>query len=119
MARNRKNGNEGGRLVFWSVALCSLGAVLAMVYLSLFNTCESIGRQIKKLEQERVEIHKRVVNEERNWEMARSIANMERLMASYGIAMSWPEERNIIRLRKAAPGQPVPPAFPGGLARRD
>lgn len=119
MAKNRKNGQEGGRTVFWGVALCVLGAALAMVYLSLYNTCESIGRQIKRLETERAELQKRVVNEERNWAMARSIGNMERLMASYGITMTWPEQRNIIRLRAAEPVPPAQYAFQGGPARRD
>ena len=119
MAKNRKNGQEGGRTVFWGVALCVLGAALAMVYLSLYNTCESIGRQIKRLETERAELQKRVVNEERNWAMARSIGNMERLMAAHGIAMSWPEERNIIRLQAAAPDEPAQYACQRGPAPRD
>ena len=119
MAKNRKNGQEGGRMMFWGVALCVLGAALAMVYLSLYNTCESIGRQIKRLEAERAELQKRVVNEERNWAMARSIGNMERLMDSYGITMSWPDERHIIRLRAADPDQPAQYAFQSSPARRD
>ena len=57
--KNRKNGHEGNRMVFWGVSLSVLVAALAMVYLSLFNTCETIGRQIKKLEHERAEQHLR------------------------------------------------------------
>lgn len=117
--RNRKNGHEGNRMMFWGVALSVLAAALALVYLSLFNTCETIGRQIKKLEHERTELRKRVVNEERNWAMARSIGNMEKLMAIHGIQMTWPEERNIIRLPAAGSGEPAQYAFQGGSARRD
>ena len=51
--------------------------------------------------------------------MARSIGNMERLMASHGIAMSWPEERNIIRLQAAAPDEPAQYACQRGPAPRD
>ena len=105
--RNRKNGHEGGRMVFWGVAFSLLVAALAVVYLGLSNTCENIGRQIKRLEVDRAELRKRVVNEERNWAMARSIGNMERLMVEHGIAMSWPQERNIIRLRAAEPDEPA------------
>ena len=105
--RNRRNGEEGHRALAWGVALFGLAAVLAGVYLGLYNSCETIGRQIKKLETDRAELHKRVVNEERNWAMARSIGNMERLMAAHGIAMSWPEERNIIRLQAAEPDEPA------------
>ncbi len=69
--RNRKNGHEGNRTIFWGISFSMLIAALAMVYLSLFNTCDNIGRQIKKLEHDRAELHKQVVNEERNWAMAR------------------------------------------------
>lgn len=119
MARNRKLGYEGNRLVFGSVALGLIGASLAMVYLSLYNTCESIGRQIKSLEQEKMELQKQVVNEERNWAMARSIRRMEELMAHHGIVMTWPEERNIIRLRAAPATAAENSPLAGGLARRD
>ena len=117
--KNRKNGHEGNRTVFWGVSLGVLVTALAMVYLSLFNTCDHIGRQIKKLEQERAELHKKVVNEEHNWAMARSIGNMERLMAVHGIVMSWPEERNIIRLPGAGAEETAQYAFQRGSARRD
>jgi hypothetical protein len=117
--RNRKNGHEGNRMMFWGVSFSVLAAALALVYLSLFNTCESIGRQIKKLEHDRAELRKQVANEERNWAMARSIGNMEQLMATHGILMSWPEERNIIRLPTVELGEPAQYAFQGGSARRD
>ena len=117
--RNRKNGPEGNRMLIWGVSVCALAAALAMVYLSLYNTCETIGRQIKKMEHEQAELHKRVVNEERNWAMARSIGNMERLMAVHGIVMSWPEERNIIRLPGAGAEETAQYAFQRESARRD
>ena len=117
--RNRRNGEEGHRALAWGIALFGLAAVLAGVYLGLYNSCETIGRQIKKLETDRAELHKRVVNEERNWAMARSIGNMERLMAAHGIAMSWPEERNIIRLQAAEPDEPAQYAFQGAPSLRD
>ena len=117
--RNRKNGQEGNRMLIWGVSICALAAALAMVYLSLYNTCETIGRQIKKMEHEQAELHKRVVNEERNWATARSTPNMERLMERHGIVMSWPAEQNIIRLRAAEPDEPARYADRGGATRRD
>ena len=117
--RNRKNGHEGHRMMVWGVSLSVLVASLAMVYLSLHNTCENIGRQIKKMENERAELHKRVVNEERNWATARSIRNMEQLMENHGIVMSWPAEQNIIRLRAEESDEPARYAYQGGLTRRD
>ena len=110
--RNRKNGEEGHRTMVWGISLFGVAAVLAGIYLGLFNACETIGRQIKKLEYDQAELRKRVVNEERNWAMARSIGNMERLMAAHGIVMSWPQERNIIRLQAAEPAVHDAPTDP-------
>jgi hypothetical protein len=117
--RNRKNGREGSRIMFWGVSISALAAAVAMVYLSLFNTCDNIGRQIKKMENDQAELHKRVVNEERNWATARSTPNMERLMERHGLVMSWPAEQNIIRLRAAEPDEPARFAYQGGPTRRD
>jgi hypothetical protein len=117
--RNRKHGHDGNRMVFWGVPMITLMAALGLVYLHLHSTCEGLGRNIKRLENERAELNKRVVNEERNWVAARSIRNMETLMARHGIVMSWPAEQNIIRLRAAEPGEPAQYAFQGGAMRRD
>lgn len=117
--RNRKKGHEGNRVVFWGVALMALGAAIGLVYLHLFNTCETIGRTIKRLEQDQAELRQRVVNEELNWVAARSPRNMESLMARHGIVMSWPEERQILRLRAADPDEPAQYAYRNGAATRD
>jgi len=109
--RNRKNGHEGNRLMAWGIALCSLAAVLAMVYLGLYNTCESICRRIKDLESERADLRKRVVNEEHNWATARSIRNMQRLLAAHGIAMAFPDQKNVIHMRPVEPAEPAQYAF--------
>lgn len=120
MARkNRRNGHDGNRMVFWGVPLIALAAALGMVYLHLFNTCESIGREIKRLENEHAELRKRVVNEEHNWGTASSIRNMEQLMARHGIVMSWPERRDIIRLVAKEMDEPAQYAHRGGATRRD
>lgn len=117
--RNRKNGRDGNRLVFWGVPLMALVAALGMVYLHLSNTCERIGRDIKRLEKERVELHKRVVNEEHNWGTASSIRNMEQLLARHGIEMTWPEQRNVIRLVERDFTEPEQYALRGDSLRRD
>ena len=116
--KNRRNSHEGNRVLFWGVPLMTLAAALGMVYLHLFNTCENIGREIKRLESERAELRKRVVNEELNWGTASSIRNVEQLMARHGIAMSFPEERHIIRM-VPKPEEPVQYAHNGASMRRD
>lgn len=117
--RNRKNGREGNRMVFWGVPLMALVAALGMVYLHLSNTCERIGRDIKRLEKERVELHKRVVNEEHNWGTASSIRNMEQLLARHGIEMTWPEQAHVIRLVEREFGEPAQYALQSHSNQRD
>lgn len=93
--------------MLWSFALLGVAAALAGIYLGLVNACDDLGRQIKALEASRAELRKQVVNEERNWSMARSIGNMERLLAAHGIAMTFPQERNIVRLKATEPDAPA------------
>ena len=117
--RNRKNGHEGSRMMFWGMAVGMLAAALALVYLGLYNTCDEIGARIKQLEKDQAELHKRVVNEEHNWAIARAAPNLERLMARHGIEMTWPAQQNIIRLRPPPPADPVHYAYQDGPTRRD
>ncbi len=117
--RNRKHGYEGNRVVFWGVPIMVLAAVLGMVYLHLFNTCENIGREIKRLEFERAEMNKRVVNEEHNWGTASSIRNVEQLMARHGIQMTFPQESQIIRMTFREAEEPAQYAWRSDSTRRD
>lgn len=103
--RNRKMARATHRQVSWAVGLGIGACVLALVYLQMQADCERTGKRIKQLERERREVQKQVTNEERNWATASSVPNMERLLASHGIEMSWPEEGQIIRLA-AADGRP-------------
>ena len=60
--RNRKNGQDGNRTMVWGISLFGVAAVLAGIYLGLFNACETIGRQIKKLEYDQAELRHEQVN---------------------------------------------------------
>jgi hypothetical protein len=117
--RNRKHGYEGNRVVFWGMPILFLAAVLGMVYLHLFNTCERLGRNIKRLEYERAELNKRVVNEERNWGTASSIRNVEKLMEAHGIRMTFPSESQIVRIPLSEIEEPAQYASRGDSTRRD
>lgn len=97
---NRRNGSRGSRLILIrGGVLGALALGLLVFYLGLSNRCEDLGRQIKQAEQEKEELQKKVSTEEHNWAQARSIRNMEKLMTEHGLAMSWPAESQIIRLR--------------------
>ena len=97
----------GSRWVSGGAVLVVLLAFVGLAYLRLTNNCEELGRQIKALERQRDELHKQVVNEAHHWANARSTRNMERLMALHGIAMSWPAERNSIRLKAVDLDEPT------------
>ena len=117
--RNQKNGQDGNRTTVWGISFFGMAAILAVIYLGLCNTCESLGRQIKHLEDEQTALHKQVVNEERNWTIACSIGNMERLMATHGITMTFPAQANIIRMQAIEPEEPAQYALQRGAAPRD
>lgn len=105
--------------MYWGIPLVAFLAALGLAYLHMINACDNVGREIKRLENERAEIRKRVANEELNWGMASSIRNVEGLMSKHGIEMTWPEERQIIRLRAAEPDEPAQYACGVAAGRRD
>lgn len=99
MSRNRKkHARRGNRRLIKTISVLTGVAAMAMVYLFLNNRCEVLGKEIKQLETRQGDLARRLANEERNWAMARTVRNMERLMAEHQIQMGWPAERDIIRL---------------------
>lgn len=106
--KNRRNHSKGGSTAMVrGVALGVVSLLLVLLYLGISNNCEALGRQIKLAEQEKAELLKQVATEEQNWAQARSIRNMEALMAQYRIEMDWPTEKDIIRLHAARPDRAV------------
>lgn len=102
--RNRRNHAKGGGMMMMrgvAIGAAVLGLVLA--YIGVSNSCDNLGRQIKQAEQEKAELLKQVMTEEQNWAQARSIRNMEALMAQYRLEMGWPAEKDIIRLHVSRP----------------
>ena len=100
MPRNRLKRSKNGEGVFPTVlAVVLLGATTtALGYLWLCGRCEDMGRRIKALEQEKTQIERRVVNEEYKWSNMTSPQNMQRLLEAHGLTMTWPLEKNVIRI---------------------
>ncbi len=115
--RNRKNEQRGNRFAATGIAVIAVLAVLMGFYLRLCSTCEQLGRKIKEQESRRAELHKQVVNEQRNWAIACSIGNMERMLAAHGLAMTFPEQKNIVRLKLMETADP--PQYAQRRATRD
>ena len=99
--RNRKKrvdgfifpGSFAGVLVFASVA--------ALSYLWLCSRCEELGREIKTLETQQVELTKKFLNEEYKWMRLKSPKSIEDSLARCGIAMTWPRRDQVMWLADA------------------
>lgn len=109
MARSR-NRNYRKRVrgrVFpavWAVVLLA-AASMAFAYLWLCTRCENLGRRIKTLEQEKVAVHRRVVNEEFKWSRLTTYENMVKVLQKHQIAMDWPREASMVRMRRPEAAQ--------------
>jgi len=103
MARKRKRRNRkmrvdgfifpapfAGVLVFISVA--------ALSYLWLCSRCDALGREIKVLEKEQVQLENKFLNEEYKWMSMKSPKNIEETLLRYGIAMTWPRRDQVVWL---------------------
>jgi hypothetical protein len=96
--RNRKKRVDGfifpapfaGVLVFISVA--------ALSYLWLCSRCDELGREIKVLEKEQVQLENKFLNEEYKWMSMKSPKNIEETLMRYGIAMTWPRRDQVVWL---------------------
>ncbi len=80
------------------VLLCVCSA--AVSYLWLTGRCDDLGMSIKRLERERDDLQRKIVTEESKWSNMTSPQNMQRLIESHGLTMTWPSEKFIIRIRR-------------------
>ncbi len=99
--RNRKKRVDGfvvsknfaGILVFVSVA--------ALSYLWLCSRCDELGREIKTLEGEQVQLENKFLNEEYKWMSMKSPSKLENTLLHYGISMTWPRRDQVVWLADA------------------
>ncbi len=102
MMRRRKNRKKEGRSFSFPAPLAAVLVVLSVVaisYLWLYSQCEAAGMRIKKLEEEKAELRKRVKNEEFKLTSMKAPRNLEALMKQHRLSMGWPQESQIVRLR--------------------
>ncbi len=103
--KNRKKQSQGVMFPPVLAATLTMAAVVAFVYLWLCNRCDAIGTRIKTHERKTQELHRRVLYEEYKWSNMKSPRNIETLLRQHNLQMTWPEERNVVRLRHLpAPG---------------
>ena len=102
MARNKNRKRDEVPGVFPAALAMLLGGaiVVALSYLWLCGRCDSIGRRIKQFEQQKLAVERARVNEEFQWSNMTSPQNMEKLLKAHGLEMSWPAEKNVVRIHR-------------------
>jgi hypothetical protein len=115
--RKRVNVKNDRRPVFpVALALCAVVSVFfALSYLWINDRCETVAGTIKQLERERDELVVRVRNEEAKWSRLHTLRRVREQLVAFGIAMDYPANDRVVRLRlpaDAAPSTPAPVAAP-------
>jgi hypothetical protein len=97
--RNRKRQQKDGFMIFrpWGSTIVA-GTVLALAYVWLGCRCESVGKDIQKLEQERTELNKKYRNEMFRWSQMKSPGSVERALDARKMEMSWPRNGQVVHL---------------------
>ncbi len=97
--RNRRRGSGGFITVIpWAAALAA-GVVLLLAYLWLDERGQTLGVRIRRLECQRNDLDKRFDIEWSKWEALKAPSNIEEALARHQIALTWPAETNLVRLR--------------------
>jgi hypothetical protein len=102
--RIRKRKNKKKKVNGFSYPAPFIGSVIvavctALAYSYLGYSCEILGRNIKVMEKERVELKKRYVNEECRWMEEKAPAKIEAALRRHNIVMDWPTVNQVVVLR--------------------
>lgn len=97
--KNRKKYSSATVIPFKLLTILIAVGAVALAYLWLLDRCDALGRQIKRLEEQKQEVHKRVLNEELRLASMKTPQNMERLLAQCGLNMSLPEPGRVVVMR--------------------
>lgn len=108
--KNRKKDSEGSVFPAPFAAILGAVALVSLGYLWLCGRCEAMGARIKMLENNKVEVHKRMINEEYKWSNMKSPGNILALLQRYNLSMNYPDESRVIRLRYRSTEPASPPA---------
>lgn len=76
-------------------------AVFGLSYVWLCARCDTLGREINHLEGVRRAARLRVINEQDRWSNLLAPANLERALKRHRLAMTLPDERQIVRVRRS------------------
>ena len=77
-----------------------LVTVLGLSYVWICAHCNTLGSEIKQLEAEHRTLRQRAISEQDRWANLTAPANLERTLKQHNLAMTLPDERQIVRVRR-------------------
>lgn len=110
LRRRKKNRRKDPKGIVFPRSLAGIlgfAVVVALSYLWFCDRCDALGIQIKALEGRKLEMHRRVLNEEYKWSNMRSPRNIENLLQRFNLVMTWPEEQRVIRMKYRPEPEPA------------
>ncbi len=75
-------------------------AVFGLSYVWLCARCDTLGREIKRLETAYRSARVRTINEQDRWSNLKAPANLERALKRHHLAMTLPGDHRIVRVRR-------------------
>ncbi len=111
--KRRKNNKAYVKIPFPTVLASVLVfvAVFGLSYVWLCARCDMLGQEIKRLEKVQRNTHRRLINEQDRWSNLLAPANFERALRRHKLAMSLPDERQIVRVRAGRINEEVKLAY--------
>jgi hypothetical protein len=101
---NRKNGAHRFFPLQVFAGFVMIGAfAICVVYLKV--SAQSVGREIKAMEAQRMVLRERQRKEDTEWALIRSPASVENALRQHGLVMTWPRSDQVLRL--ALPSYPA------------
>ncbi len=111
--QKKKSRKAEVRIPFPNVLAMVLVCVAAsgLSYVWLCARCNTLGDEIKRLESVRRTVRQQAISEQDRWSNMLAPANFERALKHHRLAMTLPDERQIIRVRRASGDQSVTLAY--------
>jgi hypothetical protein len=81
--------------------LIVLAPALCLGYLSLDSKCETMGKELKALDREIVDLNRKCLNEELRWMSMKSPGEIDKALRRWHLTMTWPDEQQIVRVSRS------------------
>ncbi|MEI6970353.1 MAG: hypothetical protein WCL44_02445 [bacterium] len=98
LQNKRKNVSAKGVIPVGLTALIVLIPALCLVYLSVDGGCKRLGKELKALDAEIVELSRRCRNEEVRWTSMKAPGELDKAIRRWHLPMTWPAEQQVVRL---------------------